>query len=342
MVGSYLAYAQSAHPVHDAPTVALLHEILGVKEAQRLWLRDHRRRHPHTTDADYRARIERELEGCGHLRAALAVERGNCAEPVGVRGDFRLPAQPKRPASWRPRHDFGPFVETDFASSIETRRLFWCYGYLLELGLAEDMLRWIWDGHWMPWEWQHAVSRHLWDESRHGDSGHSRLLDFGISIEEIGFPAAPESFEFSLQNKAQPMTPAELYEQAFFIGMVAETGHFAVKNEAYEDFKAGGDLESAEMMIFDIIDEGAHVRYFHEWHDELARRAGVEADDYRQRAARERQKRQLEQNTAMRECAAHPREGADFAFYQELLERMRAKVPLSNAATCPVRSDKPM
>jgi hypothetical protein len=36
------------------------------------------------------------------------------------------------------------------------------------------------------------------------------------------------------------MTPQELFEQAFFIGMVAETGHFHVKNEAYHDFKDGG------------------------------------------------------------------------------------------------------
>ena len=29
------------------------------------------------------------------------------------------------------------------------------------------------------------------------------------------------------------------------IGMVAETGHFVVKNEGYVDFKEGQDLESA-------------------------------------------------------------------------------------------------
>ncbi len=45
---AYLTYIQQAHPVHDAPTVAMLHEIVAIKEQQRLWLRDYRRRYPHS------------------------------------------------------------------------------------------------------------------------------------------------------------------------------------------------------------------------------------------------------------------------------------------------------
>jgi hypothetical protein len=95
------------------------------------------------------------------------------------------------------------------------------------------------------------LARHLWDESRHGDSGYSRLRDFGISLTDIRLSAvtprsalAPGTKRVSW-NSAPAMTPQELFEQAFFIGMVAETGHFHVKKEAYQDFKDGGDLESA-------------------------------------------------------------------------------------------------
>ena len=139
------------------------------------------------------------------------------------------------------------------------------------------------------------------------------------------------------------MTPEDLFNQAYFIGMVAETAHFTVKNEAYNDFKDGGDLESAEMMLFDVIDEGNHVRYCHEWLPELARRAGVDLGDYRARAAQIRAERQQsadERAAATR--AARDENSPAFQEVQRLLAIMRAKHPLSNAQSCPPRSSKPM
>src|SRR4028118_672562 len=97
LTASYLDYVQKAHPVHDAPTVALLHEIVGIKEQMRLWLRSYRRRHPHTTDAEYSVAIARELEACGNLHAALPVE-GAGAAPAGGNTAFRLPLYPAPPA----------------------------------------------------------------------------------------------------------------------------------------------------------------------------------------------------------------------------------------------------
>lgn len=339
LVKSYLDYAQAAHPIHDAPTIAMLHEIVGIKEQQRLWLRQYRRRHKHKKNAAYRARIEQALADCDHLAHALPVEN-DVAQPVGVNTDFRLPAVAARPANVQPKHDFMAFIDADFSGSIETRRLFWAYAYMLEQSLADDQLHWIYDGHWMPWEFLQDVSRHLWDESRHGDSGHSRLLDFGITMQQIGFPhTTPQG-----DNRAEPMSREQLYERVFFIGMVAETGHFVVKREAYDDFKAGGDLESAEMMLFDIIDESTHVQYAHKWLPILAEGAGLDASNYRERGARERAQRQIEHDENLVKSAALPRDenDADYAFYQQLLAIMRDKQPLSNAQTCPPRSPKPM
>lgn len=56
LVGAYVEYATSAHPVHDAPTIAMLHEINQIKAGQWLWFRDYRRRRPHTTDPAMRKR----------------------------------------------------------------------------------------------------------------------------------------------------------------------------------------------------------------------------------------------------------------------------------------------
>jgi hypothetical protein len=353
---SYLRYAQSAHPVHDAPTVAMLHEIITTKEGMRLWLRDYRRRNPHTVDAAYRAAVEGEIEACGNLLQALPVD-GEAPAPVGVNTDFRLRKYPARPKGSQNRHEIMPYVKADFRHSVETRRLFWSYAYMLEMNLAIDQLRWIYDGHYMPWEFLQDISRHLWDESRHGDSGHSRLLDFGLTLSDVGFRSySEEENAFRAANeqdvagadimalpKAEPMSPRSLYEEVYRVGMIAETGHFNVKNEAYEDFKAGGDLESAEMMLFDIIDESTHVQYAHRWLPLLAEHAGADNSNYRERAVEERARIQREHDERIA-ATQRERDTSDpsYAHYQHLLQVMREKQPLSNAETCPLRSPLPM
>ena len=342
---AYLDYGGRAHPVHDAPTLATLRQVLGFKNGMRLWLADFRRAHPHTTDDAYKRAVEAALEECGGLHQAIAVEDEEAA-PCGVRTNFQLPALLVRPPDTAPRHNLMPLLEADFSTSLEARRLFWAYGYLLEMTLAEGMLQWLWAAHFMPWDYQKALARHLWDESRHGDSGFSRLLDFGITLEEIGYGyhGAPMRESDEAVKFVPNMTPAELYESAFFVGMVAETGHFTVKNEAYQDFKAGGDLESAEMMLFDVIDEGAHVQYCHEWLPELAKRAGLSNDGYRERATQIRSEKQLNVHKKVADAQSVPRDETteDYRFYQQLLARMRAVTPLSNAHSCPPRSLKPM
>jgi hypothetical protein len=369
LVGAYGEYTAKVHPIHDAPTIALLHEINQIKSQQWLWYRDYRRRHPHKTDAAYRARVTALLADCGLFRTALPVTRDAEAQPAGVGTDFRLSRFSARTEPIRPKQQFMDYVRADFATNIEARRLFWAYGYMLEKNLPDDQLAWIYYGHYMPWQWHHDISRHLWDESRHGDSGYSRLCDFGISLDEVGFSGydQPQRVEeltkisaergitldeaFARQRellapyKLEPLTKEQLYQHVFMIGMVAETGHFVVKNEGYVDFKEGQDFESAEMMLFDIIDETAHVQYAHNWLAKLAEHAGVDNSDYRERAAKVREEYQANAIKLAGELDRKlPRTKGDptFDFYQDLLGRIRVACPLANAATCPPRSPKPM
>jgi hypothetical protein len=348
LVKSYLEYIHHAHSVHDAPTIAMLHEICTMKEQHRLWFHDFRRRHPHTTDAAYVAVINREVESCGRLTAGLPIE-GEPAKPCGVATDFRLPRSSARTPHWKPKHDIALYVRQDFETSIETRRLWWAYAYMLEMNLPDDQLRWIYWGHFMPWAWHQDISRHLWDESRHGDSGYSRLKDFGISMDEVGFPpyqklGDPEGGIIDL-GPDEPLTAKDLYEEVYLIGMVAETVHFQVKNESYADFRDGGDMESAEMMLFDVIDETTHVQYAHRWLPVLAEFGEVtDHPDYKKRSSRDRAKCEAESRAHHDGDLAKPRDPADpaFIFYQDLLARARKARPLTNATTCPPRQLMPM
>ena len=362
---SYQLYGATAHAVHDAPTLATLHEIVGIKEGMRLWRQEFRRRFPHTTDPEYRAAIEAQLRECGDLLEAVPLERDADGEalaagPVGLATDFPLAAEPGRPRdSWQDI-GIGPFLARDFSTSIEARRLFWCYAYMLEMNLAIGQLRWVYNAHYMPWEFLQDLSRHLWDESRHGDSGYARLLDFGLGLADTGFMPYGMDSEREESRAARrelaadpptgasgqlpPMTPRELYDAVFVIGMVAETGHFVVKREGYDDFVEGGDLESAEMMLFDIIDETTHVGYAHRWLPLLAQHAGVDNTDYKERGAQMRREAAQNHDLRVAELAAMPVDPTDpdYLTYQKLLARMRAVAPLSNAETCPPRSPLPM
>lgn len=369
LVGAYGEYTAGVHPVHDAPTIALLHEINQIKSQQWLWYRDYRRRFPHKTDAAYRARVTALLAECQQFRRPLPVARGAEAQPAGVATDFRLSRFSARNEPIRAQRPFMDYVRADFATSIEARRLFWAYGYMLEKNLPDDQLAWLYYGHYMPWQWHHDISRHLWDESRHGDSGYSRLRDFGITLEEVGFSGYDQGArdeelkristergipldecyarqrELLAPFRFEPITKEQLYQHVFMIGMVAETGHFVVKNEGYVDFKEGQDLESAEMMLFDIIDETAHVQYAHNWLPLLAQHAGVDNTDYRERAAKIREEYQANAIKLAGDLGQKlPRTPDDptYAFYQDLLNRIRAASPLANAATCGPRSPKPM
>jgi hypothetical protein len=365
-VSAYADYSSHTHPVHDAPTLAVLHEINQLKSTHWMWYREYRRRRPHATTESYASAVGAALREVGEFRQALPVADGPAARPAGVGTSFRLAKFSARELPTQGRGDFMPYVREDFRTSLEARRLFWAYGYMLEKNLPESQLQWIYDGHTMPWDWHYDVSRHLWDESRHGDSGYSRLKDFGIDPAEVGFPsynnderlkhldelasgqATDEMTQVRIdylmeEATAEPMTPKELYDAVFFIGMIAENGHFIVKNEAYADFRDGLDLESAEMMLFDIIDETAHVQYAHRWLPLLAEQAGISNEGYREKAASIRaelergESKRVAENPLPRDPA-----NADFAFYQDLLRRIRDVKPLANAAHCPPRSPKPM
>jgi hypothetical protein len=240
-------------------------------------------------------------------------------------------------------------------------------GYCWEMGVAEQQLRWIYHADFMPWDFIYAEARHMWDESRHGNSGYHRLRDFGLDFEHFGY----SSYGVKGDGYLPAMTPKDVYEAFYGVTQIAETGYFATKRYCFDDFAAHGDDASAEMMQYDIIDETSHVEYGRIWLEEMGRRAGVH-EDYRTRGAADRtaaQHKSDDRVAMMRrilagydpdpaetapahggECvnpgsipaAEELRNEKTHQHYQWLLAELRGQQPLKDVADAPVRPNLPM
>lgn len=349
MVNAYLDFIGEVSSIHDAPTHQIIREIVAIKDLHRRWRSAYRCRVHHIPDNAYLIRITQQLHDLNNLSSPVSIDKQNIAAAVGVNTDFRPLTHRVNPA-WQTtgQRDLLDWIAVDFAQSIEARQLFWPIGYMRELGLAMGQMLWLYDAPDLPWAFHLDESRHLWDESRHGDSGYARMKELGMTIEEVGFMHTRDLLQDTAMHcnsqPTTPMAPEDLYDALFFIGMVAETGHFRVKREAYADFRDGGDLASAEMMLYDIIDETMHVQYTHAWLPALAKRAGIDHANYEKRARGIRKQKQIKADEYAAQLRQLPdkKTNSGYQQYQQLLRCVRQCCPLSNAQTCPPRSARPM
>lgn len=366
LVRDYERYIRASHPVHDMPTHALLRDAIAHHATQRAWYDDYRRRHPHSIDPHYRRAVDEALAAIGDDLLRVIEPRGSAARSVGIGTDFRMARTPGRVKNWDVAPNVIPLIECDWNHSVEARRLFFMIGYCWEMGVAEQQLRWIYHADFMPFEFVHAEARHMWDESRHGHSGYSRLRDFGLDFEHFGY----SSYGAAGDGTLDAMTPRDVYEAFYGVTQIAETGYFATKRYCFDDFARHGDDASAEMMQFDIIDETSHVEYGRIWLEEIGKRAGV-TEDYRARALADRAAAQQKADhriaTMKRilagedveteaapahggECvnpgsvpAAHElRNPTTHAHYQWLLAELRGQLPFKGVADAAVRPNLPM
>jgi hypothetical protein len=367
LVKTYTDYIAGSHPVHDRPTHELLRQTIEFKRIERQWYDDFRARHPHSIEPTYLKRIETELAQLGGRLTDIVEARQTPAAACGLATDFRLPITPGRVKNWDKAPNVIPLIECDWNHSIEARRLFFMIGYCWEMGVAEQQLRWIYHAEFMPFEFIYNEARHMWDESRHGDSGYHRLKDFGLDFEHFGY----SSYGVKGDGCLPAMTPKDVYENFYGVTQIAETGYFATKRYCFDDFASHGDDASAEMMQYDIIDETSHVEYGRIWLEEMASRAGVN-EDYRIRGAADRasaQKKSDERVTMMRrilagydpeptttaeahggECvnpgsvpaADELRNEKTHKHYQWLLAELRGQHPLKGVSDAPVRPNLPM
>ncbi len=365
LLGAYRRYMAASHPVHDRPTFDLLKEVIRLKEEQSQWFESFRRRYPKPVDQAYAGKIRALIAPLENFSRLIELTEP-FARQCGVGTDFRMPITPGRVKHWDRAPKIMPFLETDWATSVEARRLYFMIGYCWEMGVAEQQLRWIYNCDFMPWEFIYAESRHMWDESRHGNSGYHRLRDFGFDFEHFGY----NSYNARGEGVLDPMSPVDIYNVFYAVTQIAETGYFETKRYCFDDFAAGGDEGSAEMMQYDIIDETSHVEYGRIWLNDIMKRAGIK-EDYRKRGQIDRvraQKGSDERVESYRrflagETPVHTRTEdhggnsfnpvADDNFaplrderarkhYEWMLTEIREKCPLKNVSNAPLRPNLPM
>lgn len=373
---AYSNYLATSHPVHDHPTHDILRQIMAERDAQLKWYENFKARSEHQMNPEYAERAQQALSQIGDFKEPLQVQEPH-ARPCGKFTEFRMQAAPGRVPEGDKAPNIMPFLELDWSHSVEARRLYFMIGYMWEMGVAEMQLRWLFYADFMPWKFLHDEARHMWDESRHGNSGRTRLQNLGLDIRDVGYTSYGAA---KATGTLPPMSPRDVYEAFYNVTQIAETGYFKTKGYSFEDFRDGGDLASAEMMQFDIIDETSHTEYGRVWLEEMMKRAGVE-EDYKARALQERHDayakagRKVEIYQQFLETGEIPSDAQagkadpdpaggvsvvpgdsdsleDFcrtlvnpkakAHYEWLLEEVRRKCPLSNAQTAPIRPHLPM
>jgi uncharacterized ferritin-like protein (DUF455 family) len=143
--------------------------------------------------------------------------------------------------------------------------LLWQFAnYAAEMQAAETLATILWETEGMPWDFYFDIARHCWDEVRHSKLGETRLAELGYHVTD--FPCSVGSYAWR-----QLFDPLIRYCALTYI---IEAGSFKFKHESYQEYLAEGDSESAQAIMFDIVDETMHVRWGSKWVPKLMEHYG--------------------------------------------------------------------
>ena len=137
-------------------------------------------------------------------------------------------------------------------------------GYATEMQAAETLATCLWEVEGMEWEFYYDIARHCWDEVRHSQLGCRRLEQLGYHISD--FPHSVSAYAWR-----------QLYDPVIrycALTYVIEAGSFKLKHQSYQHYLERNDLESAQAIMYDIIDETMHVRWGVKWVPPLMKHYG--------------------------------------------------------------------
>ena len=283
MLEAYRDQLAITHPVYDAPSLPVLRRLVESKEAQLAWAE--RVVGDACEDESVQAGVTRWQRYAAEVVASAGGDAGNGPSgedpvpPPGYQDPLPFPAA-RRDDRFVLAFESGP---TLVPGDAESEVLYQFANYGAEMQAAETLGSTMWEVVGMPWEFYHDIARHTMDEARHARLGEARLAELGHALTD--FPHSTANYAWR-----QLMDPLQRY---CTLTLVIEADSFAYKHETYQKHVTRGDQESAQAVLFDIIDETMHVRWGRRWVPALMERYGYEASiDELVRICRDRTRRE--------------------------------------------------
>jgi hypothetical protein len=268
LISAYRSMMEQTHPIYNAPTVAILQRIVAEKESQVAWAKQVL---PLLADSDEKqAQLARWIlyardwiKACGGVDGSLPAAPGDkVSAPPGY--SCRLPfGQAHRDERFKLSLRG---MEMPDEKDREANILYQFVNYAQEMQAAETLGSMLWEADGMEWEFYYDIARHCYDEERHSALGDNRLRELGHHVTD--FPHSAANFAWR-----QLLSPLQRY---CLLTCVLETDGFKYKHKTYQEHLQNNDIESAEAVLFDIIDETMHVRLGQKWTPKLMERYGYE------------------------------------------------------------------
>lgn len=268
VVAAYQHLADHTNTVFDAPTITILRRLLPEKKAQLQWaqqeiapLVDSGEKHARV--ARWETYVRELLAECGGILGdgEKAVDDKRVTLPPGY-GIPQLPfAQAKRDSRFSVNLG-GMALPAD--DDVAGQVLYQFFNYTQEMQAVETLGSLLWETDGMEWEFYYDLARHCYDEERHSAMGEMRLKDLGHNITE--FPHTVANYGWR-----QLVDPLRRY---CVLTYVIEADSFRYKHQTYQQHLSRGDLDSAQSVLWDIMDETLHVRFGQKWVPALMQRYG--------------------------------------------------------------------
>ncbi len=308
LISSYKEYLGSTYVVYDSPTIPMLRKIVADEEEHLGWATQAVAELVQSSEAVRNVRRWTEfthaaLRAAGGVSGQERTARIELPDPPPAYTSLLPFPEAKRDERFNVRLDVSPMPDPDDRLG---QVLFQFSNYSMEMQAAETLGSILWEVEEMPWEFYYDLARHCADEVRHSRLGETRLLELGYHVTE---------FPHSVGNYAwrQLIDPMRRY---CALTEVIEAGGFEYKHATYQQHVEHGDTESAQAVLFDIIDETMHVRFGHKWVPRLIEhyqydKSNEDLIEECRRITEQNSFVPLQRASAARMAVRHRRDGAD-------------------------------
>jgi hypothetical protein len=264
LAAAYQAVVNGTSEVYDGPTIAVIKRILPDKMAQLDWAK--REIAAMLDTGEKQRRSARWMDYCRMVLRKAGGVTGEAPDP--------LLAEPVPPPGYTLKLPFPQALRDDRfkmvlkgmdlppADDRDAKLIFQFFNYSQEMQAAETLGSLLWETEGMEWEFYFDLARHCYDEVRHSSMGEARLRELGHHVTD--FPNFSANYAWR-----QLVDPLRRY---CVLTYVIEADGFKYKHETYQEHLRNQDLESAEAVLYDIMDETMHVRFGQKWVPRLMER----------------------------------------------------------------------